>query len=139
MLQREDLIYPELSYKLVGLAYNVFNELGHGHLERIYQKAYAKELKEADITFKEQAPYQVIYKEEVIGNNFLDFLIEDKVIIELKRSDFHSKKYIDQISNYIKVSNLKLAILINFTSNGVRIKRIQRIERKLTLMVMINT
>ena len=124
MIQKQGLIYPELSYKLVGLAYNVFNELGHGHLEKIYQKAYAKELKEADITFKEQAPYQVIYKEEVIGNNFLDFLIEDKVIIELKRSDFHSKKYIDQISNYIKVSNLKLAILINFTSNGVRIKRI---------------
>lgn len=124
MLQREDLIYPELSYKLVGLAYNVFNELGHGHLEKIYQKAYAKELKEAGIVFKEQAPYQVIYKEEIIGNNFLDFLIEEKVIIELKRSDFYSKKYIDQVSNYIKVSNLKLAILINFTSNGVRIKRI---------------
>lgn len=124
MIQKQDLIYPELSYKLVGLAYNVHNELGHGHLEKIYQKAYAKELKEANIEFKEQAPYQVIYKEEVIGNNYLDFLIEDKVIIELKRSDFHSKKYIDQISNYIKVSNLKLAILINFTSNGVRIKRI---------------
>lgn len=124
MIQKQDLIYPELSYKLVGLAYNVFNELGHGHLEKIYQKAYAKELKEANIIFKEQAPYQVIYKEEVIGNNYLDFLIEDKVIIELKRSDFHSKKYIDQISNYIKVSNLQLALLINFTSNGVRIKRI---------------
>jgi GxxExxY protein len=124
MLQREDLIYTELSYKLVGLAYNVFNELGHGHLEKIYQKAYAKELKEAGIIFKEQAPYQVIYKEEIIGNNFLDFLIEEKIIIELKRSDFYSKKYIDQVSNYIKVSNLKLAILINFTSNGVRIKRI---------------
>ncbi|MFN8115524.1 MAG: GxxExxY protein [Bacteroidia bacterium] len=124
MLQRKDLIYPELSYKLVGLAYNVFNELGHGHLEKVYQKAYAKELKDAEITFKEQAPYQVIYKEEIIGNNFLDFLIEEKVIIELKRSDFYSKKYIDQVSNYIKVSNLKLAILINFTSNGVRIKRI---------------
>ena len=124
MIQKQDLIYPELSYKLVGLAYNVFNELGHGHLEKIYQKAYAKELKEAGIIFKEQAPYQVIYKEEIIGNNFLDFLIEEKVIIELKRSDFYSKKYIDQVSNYIKVSNLKLAILINFTSNGVRIKRI---------------
>lgn len=124
MIQKQDLIYPELSYKLVGLAYNVHNELGHGHLEKIYQKAYAKELKEAGISFKEQAPYQVIYKEEVIGNNYLDFLIENKVIIELKRSDFHSKKYIDQISNYIKVSDLKLAILINFTSNGVRIKRI---------------
>lgn len=124
MIQRQDLIYPELSYKLVGLAYNVFNELGHGHLEKVYQKAYAKELKEADIVFKEQASYQVIYKDEVIGNNYLDFLIENKIIIELKRSDFHSKKYIDQISNYIKVSDLKLAILINFTSNGVRIKRI---------------
>jgi GxxExxY protein len=124
MIQKQDLIYPELSYKLVGLAYNVFNELGHGHLEKIYQKAYAKELKEAGIIFKEQAPYQVIYKEEIIGNNFLDFLIEEKVIIELKRSDFYSKKYIDQVSNYIKVSNLRLAILINFTSNGVRIKRI---------------
>ncbi len=124
MIQKQDLIYPELSYKLVGLAYNVHNELGHGHLEKIYQKAYAKELKEANIEFKEQAPYKVVYKEEVIGNNYLDFLIEDKIIIELKRSDFHSKKYIDQISNYIKVSNLKLALLINFTSNGVRIKRI---------------
>jgi GxxExxY protein len=124
MIQKQDLIYPELSYQLVGLAYNVFNELGHGHLEKIYQKAYAKELKEVGIVFKEQAPYQVIYKEEVIGNNYLDFLIEEKVIIELKRSDFYSKKYIDQVSNYIKVSNLKLAILINFTTNGVRIKRI---------------
>jgi len=124
MIQKQDLIYPELSYQLVGLAYNVFNELGHGHLEKIYQKAYAKELKEAGIVFKEQAPNQVIYKEEVIGNNYLDFLIEEKVIIELKRSDFYSKKYIDQVSNYIKVSNLKLAILINFTTNGVRIKRI---------------
>ncbi len=124
MIQKQDLIYPELSYKLVGLAYNVFNELGHGHLEKIYQKAYAKELKEAGIVFKEQAPYQVIYKEEVIGNNYLDFLIEEKVIIELKRSDFYSKKYNDQLYNYIKYSNLKLAILINFTSNGVRIKRI---------------
>ncbi len=124
MIEKQDLIYAELSYKLVGLAYNVHNELGAGHLEKIYQKAYAKELKEANIEFKEQAPYKVIYKEEVIGNNYLDFLIEEKVIIELKRSDFHSKKYIDQISNYIKVSNLQLAILINFTSNGVRIKRI---------------
>ncbi len=124
IIQKQDLIYPELCYKLVGLAYTVFNELGHGHLEKIYQKAYAKELKEANILYKEQAPYQVIYKEEVIGNNYLDFLIEDKLIIELKRSDFYSKKYIDQVSNYIKVSNLKLAILINFTSNGVRVKRI---------------
>lgn len=124
IVQRQDLIYPELSYKLVGLAFSVFNELGHGHLEKVYQKAYARELKDANIEFKEQVSYKVIYKEEVIGNNYLDFLIEDKVIIELKRSDFYSKKYIDQVSNYITVSKLKLALLINFTSSGVRVKRI---------------
>jgi GxxExxY protein len=123
-IQKQDLIYPELSYKLVGLAYTVFNELGHGHLEKVYQKAYAKELKDAGIAFKEQVSYKVIYKEEVIGNNYLDFLIDDIVIIELKRNDFYSKKYIDQVSNYLKVSEMKLALLINFTSYGVRCKRI---------------
>ena len=127
-IQRQDLIYPELSYKLVGLAYNVHNELGHGHLEKIYQKAYAKELKDSNIKFAEQLSYKVIYKEEIIGNNFVDFMIEDKIIIELKRSDFYSKKYIDQISNYIKVSGFKLALLINFTSKGVQIKRIVNTE-----------
>lgn len=123
-IQNQELLYPELSYKLVGLAYTVFNELGHGHLEKVYQKAYAKELKDAGILFKEQVSYKVIYKEEVIGNNYLDFLIDETVIIELKRTDFYSKKYIDQVSNYLKVSELKLALLINFTSAGVRCKRI---------------
>lgn len=123
-VQNPDLIYPELSYKLVGLAYTVYNELGHGHLEKVYQKAYAKELKDAGITFKEQVSYKVIYKEEIIGNNYLDFLIDDIIIIELKRNDFYSKKYIDQVSNYLKVSELKLGLLINFTSSGVRCKRI---------------
>lgn len=126
--QRQDLIYPDFSYKLVGLAYNVFNELGHGHLEKIYQRAYARELKEASIEYKEQAPYPVIYKDEIICNNYLDFLIEQKLIIELKRNDFYSKKYIDQVSNYLKVSKSKLALLINFTSNGVRVKRIVNSE-----------
>ena len=124
VVHKADLIYPELSFKLIGLAYAVFNEIRHGHLEKVYQKAYARELKDATIEFKEQVLYKVIYKEEVIGNNYLDFLVEDKVIIELKRSDFYSKKYIDQVSNYIKVSNLKLALLINLKSSGVRFKRI---------------
>ncbi len=123
-IQNQELIYPELSYKLVGLAYTVYNELGHGHLEKVYQKAYAKELKDAGVTFKEQVSYKVIYKDEVIGNNYLDFLIDDIIIIELKRDDFYSKKYIDQVSNYLKVSELKLGLLINFTSSGVRCKRI---------------
>jgi GxxExxY protein len=121
---KEDLLYPEQSYKLVGLAYIVYNELGAGHLEKVYQKAYAMELKEAKLNFKEQVPHKVIYKEEVIGNNYFDFLIDGKIIVELKRSNFYSKKYFDQVANYLKISNLKLALIINFTGEGVRVKRI---------------
>jgi GxxExxY protein len=124
IVKKEDLIYPELSYKLVGLAFEVFNELDAGHLEKVYQKAYAKELTATKLNFKEQVSYKVFYKNEVIGNNYLDFLVEDKIIIELKRTDFYSKKHIEQVSNYLVVSKLKLALLINFTSRGVRIKRV---------------
>jgi GxxExxY protein len=120
----KNLIYPELSYKIIGLTYQIFSELGFGHLEKTYQKALAKELKENNIEFKEQVKYSVEYKGEVIGNNYFDFLIEDKMIIELKKSGYMSKKNIEQISNYLKVSNLKLALVIIFTPEGVRMKRV---------------
>lgn len=124
IVEKKDLIYPELSYQLIGIAYTVSNELGHGHLEKIYQRAFAKELKVAGLNFKEQVPYPVSYKGEIIGRNYLDFLIEDKVIIELKRTAFFSKKNIDQVVNYLRVSGLQLCLLIHFTSDGVRFKRL---------------
>ena len=83
-VHKKDLIYPELSYKVIGLAYAVYNELGFGHLEKTYQRALAKELKDNNINFREQVKYSVEYKGEVIGNNYFDFLIEESVIIELK-------------------------------------------------------
>ncbi len=123
-VHKQDLIYPELSYKLIGLAFNVFNELGFGHLEKTYQKAYAKELKEAGLAFVEQIKYAVIYKGENLGNNFLDFEVDGRVIVELKKSGFFSKNNIEQISKYLKVTNLKLALFIVFTPDGVKSKRI---------------
>ncbi len=124
----EGLIYPELSYKLIGIAFTVFNELGYGHLEKIYQKAYAKELSNEKLNYEEQVPYPVKYKEEIIGRNYLDFLVEEKIIIELKKSDFFSKKNIDQVVNYLKVSGMKLALLINFSKDGVKYKRLVNIK-----------
>jgi GxxExxY protein len=124
VLRKQDLIYPELSYKLIGIAYEVFNELGFGHLEKTYQRAYAKELKTKDISFVEQVKYIVKYKGEEISHSRFDFLVEDKVIIELKKSGYMSKKNIEQISSYIKASNLKLALVIIFTPEGVRCKRV---------------
>lgn len=92
-------------------------------LKRLIKEHWLK-LKDNKISYKEQVKYSVEYKGEVIGNNYFDFLIEDAVIIELKKSGYMSKKNIEQISNYLKVSNLKLALVIIFTPEGVRTKRV---------------
>jgi GxxExxY protein len=124
------LIHPDISYKIIGIAFTVYNELGFGHLEKIYQRAFAKELELQKLKYKEQVPYKVFYKGESIGTGYLDFLVEDKVIIELKKSDHFSKKNIDQVVNYLKISNLKLALLINFSKNGVLHKRLVNLHNQ---------
>lgn len=121
------LIFVDLSYKLIGAAFTAHNELGYGHLEKIYQRAFAKELQLQQVAFKEQVPYKVFYKSEYVGKGYLDFLVEDKVIVELKKSDYFSKKNIDQVVNYLKISDLQLAILFNFSKNGVLHKRLVNI------------
>lgn len=118
------LVHSEISYEVIGSAFSVYYELGFGHLEKIYQRALAEEFRLRKMKFQEQVPYKVTYKGKNIGNSFFDFLVEDKVIVELKKSDFFSKKNIEQVTNYLKVSDLQLALLINFSKNGVLHKRL---------------
>jgi GxxExxY protein len=126
-LKRQDLIYPELSYQIIGILFEVYNQLGSGYHEKYYQKAVALQLKENKVSFKEQVYTPLIFKEEIIGKNFLDFLIEDKIILEIKKGDRFSKKHIEQILNYLKTTNLKLGILANFGSKDLKFKRIVNI------------
>ncbi len=123
-LIRDDLVYPELSYKLIGYAFEVFDELGPGHSEKTYQKAYALMLRKNNHPFIEQAYYPIKFRNEIISKGFLDFKVEDKIIIELKKDGRFSKTRIEQVFNYLKISQLKLALLINFATEGVLFKRI---------------
>ncbi|MBA3679953.1 MAG: GxxExxY protein [Bacteroidetes bacterium] len=129
-LKRDDLVYPELSYKIVGCAFEVFNELGFGHAEKYYQKAMAITLKNAGLNFKEQFYAPLKFQGELVGKLYLDFLVEDKVIIELKKSDHFSKSNIDQVNQYLLSSKLQLALLINFSAKGIISKRLVNIEQK---------
>lgn len=122
------IIYKDLSYKIVGAIFEVYNELGYGFKERYYEDAIAKELKLRGLNHKRQVSYNLSYKGENIGRSQLDFLIEDRVIVELKVGEFYSKSSINQVIQYLKVSNLKLAILVNMTHKGVRFKRILNIK-----------
>jgi GxxExxY protein len=129
IVKRDDLVYPELSYRLVGCAFKIFNELGGGHAEKYYQRAFATLLEQEKIIFKEQAYSPLIFQSKVIGRSFFDFLIEDKIIVEIKKSNYFSKANIDQLLQYLKTSHLQLGILINFGNDRVYTKRILNIEQ----------
>src|ERR1039458_8996861 len=96
-LLRDDLIYPELSYQIVGILFSVFNELGYGYKEKYYQRAVSQELDRAGLPFEEQICFPVIFKGEVIGKQFFDFLIDGKVILELKQGNRFSRNDITQV------------------------------------------
>ena len=126
--RREDLIYPDLSYKIIGVLFNVFNHVGYGHSEKIYQRAVAKGLQEINLEFKEQLPVKVIYQNKTIGQYYFDFLIDDKVVLELKVRNYFSKKDIEQTYSYLKAQKIKLGILAHFTRTGVKHKSIVNVQ-----------
>jgi GxxExxY protein len=127
--QRE-LIYPELSYKIIGCAFGVFNELGYGHKEIIYQNALEIKFKSEQIEFKSQLYCPIKFQNELIGKSFLDFLVEGKIIVEIKKAPFYSKKHIEQVYQYLVQNNLKLGLIINFGPKGVDFRRILNVYEK---------
>ena len=127
-VKRGDLIYPELSYIIVGCLYEVWNELGPGHSERTYQKATAVMFAKKNLRFIEQLPAPVYFKEERLNNRFLDFLVEDKIVVELKKNESFSIGNIRQINDYLIRKKLSLGILANFTFKGVNTKRVININ-----------
>jgi GxxExxY protein len=129
-LRRDDLIYPELSYKIGGILFEVFNELGPGLREEYYQRAIALALKKYKLKYAEQVYAPLKFDGVKIGSYYFDFLIEDKIILEIKRGDYFKPSYIKQINEYLIVSNLSLGLLANFTNTGVKIKRIVNIYPK---------
>ncbi|MBU1146189.1 GxxExxY protein [Patescibacteria group bacterium] len=124
VIKRNDLIYPDLCYKIIGVLYTAYNELGPGYQEKYYQKAVAEFLKVNSLFFEEQVNTPLIVNGNKIGSYYLDFLIDRKIILELKRGEVFRKSNIEQVFAYLKATNLKLGIIANFTKNGLKFKRI---------------
>ncbi len=124
ILRRQDLIHPELSYKIVGVLLNVYGQLGYGLYERAYQKAVGVGFKKAGLLFVEQLYAPIVFEGTVVAKNYLDFLVEDKVAVELKRGDKFVKAHIDQLYNYLVAKDLRLGILVYFAPNRLHYKRI---------------
>lgn len=120
----DKIIYKELSYKIVGILFEVYNNLGYGYQEKYYVKAIAKCFEDASINFRQQAPYNISFHGEIIGRYYLDFLVDNKIVLEIKKGNYFSKQNMDQVKAYLKVTGMKLAILANFTSSGVKFLRV---------------
>ena len=118
------IIYKILSYKIVGILFDIYNQLGASYHERYYQKAIEKLLKKEKLVYKKEFPVNIEIEGEKIGKHFIDFVIEDKIALEVKKGNRFRMGDVKQVLMYLKTSNLKLGILAYFGSGGVKVKRI---------------
>lgn len=119
-----DLIHKELSYKIVGAAMEVHRILGPGFLEAVYQSALAHELTLQKISFEQYKRLPVTYKEKSVGEYEADFVVAGEIILELKAVSTFHPKHEAQAINYLTVTGLKLAILLNFGADSLQHKRL---------------
>jgi len=124
ILRRKDLLHPELSYRINGVLFEVFRQLGGGHREKYYQEAVRLGLEKVGLKYREQFYVPLKFDGKTIGKYYLDFLIEDKIVLELKRGNIIAINNVDQVKQYLSALDLKLAIIASFTYNGVKINRI---------------
>jgi len=124
MITDSKYLYEELSYKVIGCVYEVHKELGGVHKEIVYHKALAIELNDKNIPYEEEKEVAVYYKKQKIGAYRPDFIIDNKIIVEIKVVPKMTKAMLDQAYYYVKGTDYKLVLLVNFGAEKVGIKRL---------------
>lgn len=109
-----DRKHSELTEKIIKLFYDVYNALGYGFLEKVYENALLLEFSRSGITAAAQHPINVYYSNAVIGEYFADILIENKVIVEIKAVKALADEHEAQLLNYLKATDIEVGLLLNF-------------------------
>lgn len=114
-----DLLFKEEVFQVVGAAIEVYNELGAGFLESVYQEAIELELSSRAIPFRSQVPLRIKYKDHVLQKQFVaDLICFGAVLVELKAMDQFTKREEAQILNYLRATGLRVGLIINFGDPG---------------------
>lgn len=113
-LHRPDLPLAELTEKVIGIFYEVYNELGYGFLESVYQRAMAITLEASGLRFRREYPIPVWFRGIDIGSFKADFLVEEQLLLELKTAERIERAYEAQTLNYLRATKLEIALLPNF-------------------------
>jgi GxxExxY protein len=119
-----NIIYKELSYKIVELSLEVHNELGCGFLEKVYENALMILFDREKIPARQQTPADVHFQGKVIGQYFADILVDNKLILEIKTVDVIANIHIAQVLNYLRATGLKLGMILNFGKPSFEYKRL---------------
>jgi len=120
-----NILYKNESYSIVGALFEVYNNLGSGFAEILYKDALEYEFKSRDIPFQREKEYIINYKDVILPHKFYaDFIVFDKIILEIKSVENLHDKHIAQCINYLKVSSCRLAILANFHKDLLDHKRL---------------
>ncbi len=117
------IIYEELSKKIIGCAITVHKMVGPGLLENVYEQSLCVELKLNNIPFTRQKLYSVFYKSHVVGKFLADIVVDNKVIVELKSCTFINNNMIAQLINYLHISKMHVGYVINFRNALLEFKR----------------
>jgi GxxExxY protein len=113
----------EITYKINGAVFEVNRVLGHGFLEKVYEKALLIELRQLGLQAENQVPVPVFYKEHPVGDYYADIVVENCVIVELKAVKQLDKSHEAQLLNYLKATNFGVGLLVNFSQDNAKIKR----------------
>lgn len=111
-----ELLHKDITDKIIKAFYNVYNELGYGFLEKVYENALLYELSLLGLNSTKQVPISVHYKDKVVGEYFADILVENKVILELKATPLH-EEHTYQLLNYLKATEIEVGMLLSFGKN----------------------
>ena len=117
------LVYEEITEDIIGSAFEVYNVLGYGFLEKVYQKALQVELINRGHSAELEHPINVTFKGAIVGEYEADLLVDDKVIVELKIAKDYNRKDEPQLLNELKATGIKVGMLINFGKKKVEFKR----------------
>ena len=114
----------ELEYRIIGICFDVHSNLGPGFPEEYYQKALEYEFTNCGIVFEPQKPIQVFYKEIQVGLNYLDFLIEEQLILEIKSVNLIDNVHKFQVIKYLASSTYDYALLVNFGQDKLKFEKL---------------
>ncbi len=107
------MLHEEVTSQIIAAFYAVYNKLGYGFLEKVYENALILELRKTELKVQEQVPIQVCYEGHPVGEYFADLLIEDKVIVEVKAADALAAAHENQLVNYLKATRLEVGLVLN--------------------------